>query len=488
MYMKIQTLLYSLVCFLVLCAILPSTAIAQEVLISPEVNIRLDKKYVLLGQKKDNILLFRDQEDKQNVDVFDENLRLKYTREVKLYGENNRIYGVLSHGESTSIVYGSFDRDSVYIRQHVLNHLGEMADTATLFTIEKRNMKDNFRYAYSEDETKVLLFNKARDGALNMHLLDLNRKKILWSNLVQIMEESQGYKFIDMVVTNEQEVYMLYEHGNNRYTSDEHSLVLFQTSEGSTSSGNYQLIPMPDYLSKDLHLTYDEVNDNLLIIGLYTEANRSAALGYFYVKAGNNALDIDEKLKYMPFSADFIEEVNGSRKGLNNTLDYYEIKEVVFQQDGGFIWVGEMYRQYIRRSSNPYGRTQNPALAITNGYIDHYTEDMILVALDAVGQEQWSKVIYKKQFSQDDDAAYSSFCMMKTPSRLKFLFNDEIKKNNTVSGYYLDPLGNMQRKTVMNTEYENLKLRFDEAIQISNNSVLLASESSGALNLVKITF
>ena len=65
---------------------------------------------------------------------------------------------------------------------------------------------------------------------------------------------------------------------------------------------------------------------------------------------------------------------------------------------------------------------------------------------------------------------------MKTPSRLKLVFNDEIKNNNTVSEYILDPLGRFNRNSLLSTDYQNLKIRFADAIQISSNEFLAPIE------------
>ena len=456
---------------------------AQEVIISPDINIKLDKKYIVLGQKKENILLFRDQVKKQHIDVFDENLKFKYTREVVLNRVDPKIIAVISHGNSASILFNTSDKDSITLHQHVINDLGEMQDTILLGRFDKKRFKGNFKYSYSQDNNSIAIFSKGRESGLNIFMTDLDQKKITWEREFKLFEPKPEYKFKDMIVTNEQEVLMLYEKNNNRTKAKSHGILLKHISEGMSKSYDSELL-LPQYLSKDIHLTYDDVNESFLVIGLYTEANRSSALGYFYYKSPLATLGNDDEVIYQQFDQLFIQTVNGKRRGVNNTLDYYFIKDVVFQQDGSFLWIGEMYKQYIRRTPSPYSRTAGGL----SGYIDHYTEDVVIVSVDKSNVELWKNVIYKKQFSQDDDAIYSSFGLMKTPSRFQVVFNDEVKKNNTASSYSLDPIGNMVRKTVLNTEYENLRLRFEDAEQISSNSMLVVSETSGALNLVKITF
>lgn len=83
---------------------------------------------------------------------------------------------------------------------------------------------------------------------------------------------------------------------------------------------------------------------------------------------------------------------------------------------------------------------------------------------------------------------YSSFMLFKTPERLRFLFNDEIKQENTVGGYEVTGIGYTERKTVFNTDYQKLKLRFRDGVQLSNHECIIPSERNNRLNLVRIRF
>ena len=78
--------------------------------------------------------------------------------------------------------------------------------------------------------------------------------------------------------------------------------------------------------------------------------------------------------------------------------------------------------------------------------------------------------------------------LIKTPSALRFLYNDEIKYENTVSEYVLKGTGEYDRNSVMNTEDQKLKLRFRHAVQIASNSIVVPSERRNKLQLVKVLY
>ena len=77
---------------------------------------------------------------------------------------------------------------------------------------------------------------------------------------------------------------------------------------------------------------------------------------------------------------------------------------------------------------------------------------------------------------------------VKTPKALRLLFNDEIKYENTVSEYVLKGNGGKDRNSVLNTSYQKLQLRFQDALQVSSNEILIPSERRSRLRLVKVVY
>ena len=147
-----------------------------------------------------------------------------------------------------------------------------------------------------------------------------------------------------------------------------------------------------------------------------------------------------------------------------------------------------------RRSGNGLGFALNTPAGSPNSlggngaWSDHYRDDLVLISLDKDVQEEWYQVFYKKQFSQNDNGIFSSFFPFLTPSRLRLIYNDEIKSNSTVSEYILDGNGNYKRSSVLSTEYQDLKLRFADARQISSSELIVPSQKSFTVNIVKIDF
>jgi hypothetical protein len=152
----------------------------------------------------------------------------------------------------------------------------------------------------------------------------------------------------------------------------------------------------------------------------------------------------------LPFDESLLAEVHGRDVAVARGLSDFNVRQVALRQDGGGVIIAELNKEFSRRSSLPI-RRDNGTFS-RGGWVDYYYEDLILFAVHPDGSAHWKQVLRKRQYSQDDDAIYSSFMLFKTPSRLRFLFNDEIKQENTVGGYEVTGNGYIERKTVFNTD------------------------------------
>jgi hypothetical protein len=221
--------------------------------------------------------------------------------------------------------------------------------------------------------------------------------------------------------------------------------------------------------------------------GFVSDGNEATATGYFGFSIDPKSLPEEAEILINKFSSDFISEATGKTNKKQKQLNDYVLKNMVIRNDGGVILIAELTKEFMRRSqmAAPGQFGNNMPL---RGYIDYYNEDLILIANYPDGKEHWKKILFKKQFSQDDSGIYSSFYIFQNPSRLRIIYNDEIKNNNTVSEYVVDPIGNFERKSVLSTDYQNLRLRFRDAIQTGPNTLIVPSEKSFKINMVKIEY
>ena len=456
---------------------------AQRVTVSKEFNVRGDLAYDIIGQVEDRLIMFRDLGNTFQAEVFDEDLSHIVTREIMLRNKRLDILATTKNDTSWSILYEYWNKDICYVHAHRLNKSANLIDSFPVLWWNKSTELRNPKVVYSNKKSKMLVF--ATDGKEKLMMAVINNEidslPILWSKTVTFADYRINTDFRKIFVTELGEVTVLLEKDGDH---DKHHLAIVMLKDEEREMSK---ILLKDLYTHEIHFKFDDYNRRLLILGLYANEDEYQSDGYYFVNKPWNLFESEEFPTKVPFGLQFISDVYGKEIGKENTLRDYKVHDIRFRRDGGFLFLAEMNREYSRRSA--FGGGGFPSgVDGGRGWVDYYYEDIISIAVHPDGREHWRTILYKKQFSQDDDGIFSSFKIFETPSRLRILFNDEIRNNNTVSEYVLGPLGKYNRNSVLSTEYQNLKLRFRDAVQLTNTVLIVPSERNYNLSLVKIDF
>jgi hypothetical protein len=293
--------------------------------------------------------------------------------------------------------------------------------------------------------------------------------------------------FEQPLVTNNGELYYILGKDNRKSTREKHLYeVYYADAETPQKKLSFFKVNMEEKMTFDLLFEYDNMNNNIVAGGLYSEKNRGKAVGYFFLKIPSQNTEAYQ-LTFKPFEdkfvSDFLGKVVKENKGIPETV----VKEIILRRDGGIIMIAERNKLLERTMTNV--RRGGYIGDDGRGYIvDYQFEDMMVISIHPDGQTHWGAILPKRQYSQDDDAIYSSFFLLKTPTSLRLLFNDEIKYENTVSEYVIRGNGEFDRNSVLSTFNQKLQLRFQDAVQIAANELLIPSEHRNRLRLVKVAY
>jgi hypothetical protein len=77
---------------------------------------------------------------------------------------------------------------------------------------------------------------------------------------------------------------------------------------------------------------------------------------------------------------------------------------------------------------------------------------------------------------------------MKTAKSLSFIFNDDIKYENTVSEYIIKGDGKSDRNSILNTKNKKMRLLFRRGVQVGASEFIVPSEFRNRLSLVKFKY
>jgi hypothetical protein len=461
--------------------------VGQEISISSDLNIRSYFSYDILGEINDRVLIYRDKGFVQEIDVFNEDLEHTQYAELTFEEKKVDVFNVMALDTMFQVLYGYFENDTMLFKMRRYDHKITVLDTATIGRIPKISIRKRITPIVSEDKSKILLYTFDAEENFFFYIFDNKSKTIAWQLKIKIQDCNPRRDIHKIVLTDDGNFFIILNNPE-KVGADEAPLRLLFFYPAVNSYKNTYIV-FNDIVRKDIHIAYDNYNDRIKIVGTYAEKRGKEVKGYYLLNRKLSMLADYETVDAITFSEELVYELLQGKKKKNNLFDDLWVKEVIHRQDGGLLILSEIQREFSRRNpyNNAYSRSTYDGYS-RRGWVDYYNEDIIISNIGPDNSEDWTKVLYKKQFSQDDEAVFSSFFTLKTPSRMRIIYNDEIKKSNTVSEYLMDPLGQLARNSLMSTEYQNMKLRFKDAMQISSNAILVPSEKNYNLNLVKISY
>jgi hypothetical protein len=468
---------YQYLILVFLCFWMPDQVIGQVVTVSEEIYLKNDYSYDILGKLNDQILLFRDKGNKVEIHAFDEDLHFKWDRTINFEKNRVDIITVLADGDFFNVFYGYRSKGDYILMHKRFDGAVNVVDTSVVVVYENQYFNPRFLASRSEDRSKVLLFRGDKDSEMDVFSYDLSQDTVLWDRKLKFRNVYLKRDFRKMVVSNEGDMFMVLE--NNRLLKKNY----FELFKIDRYSGELykKKIDLEENTAIDIFTEYDNMNQRLVISGMYADKNLTRANGIFF--APIDWAQEGQKMQYVNFSNELIEDVYGKQVNKNKGLTNFSIEHMILRQDGGVVVIAEMNKEFSRRSNVPVRRDY-----MRSGWVDYYFEDLLVYSIHPNGEEHWNTVLKKRQYSQDDDAVYSSFFLFKTPQDLRLLYNDEIRQENTVSEYVLKGNGKNERNSVFSTDYQRLRLRFRDGVQIAYNECIVPSERNNRLNLVRIRY
>ena len=453
---------------------------SQEITVSDPITFRTDDNFDVLGKLKGQYLLFQDKSTEFKVHALDENLREDWSKEIDLEKRRTKVIGIIPTKEDFSILYSYRIKNLLHVRARRYDPGANIIDSAIVKVYPKLFVTPNFKTIRSENKKIVLLYYIKEQKSIEALAFNLETMKVLWEKSIKPDDMTYHEDFEQMVINDQGDLFLILEKENRKSKKDEHHFQVHKVS----SAGEFSSfkIHMQDHLTFDIHFSFDNKNQQLVAAGLYSDKNRGRSNGYFFINVPednpSNHVSIFE-----PYEEQFIKNLMGKKADLKKGIGDTNIQEIVHRNDGGILMVAERNRKLQRGAAR---HTPYNSGVLAN--MDYYFDDVFIISIHPDGETHWKNVLHKRQYSQDDDAIYSSFFLVKTPSSLRFLFNDEIKQENTVSEYVVKGNGKVKRNSVLSTEDQKIQLQFANAMQVASDEVIVPSARRNRLKIVKVKY
>ena len=468
---------------LILFFVLPLQA--QDVTLSEALPLRNEIAYYLVGKMRDKHLVLREKPANFTVNSFNDNMTMAWEKELELEKRRPKIIEVFDKKDRFYILYTHRNKGELVIKAHKYDPAANLIDSVEVMNLGNTLVTPKLSILQSENRNNIQIRVQTNPNDLQLIVFNIEEMRTLYDVVFDPPDLNPFLDFHQLLIDNEGSSYLVVERDNRKGRRRGHRFSVFAYQSYSDRKFNFD-INMGGMITYDVKFVYDNLNHNLVGAGYYSDKAYSRADGTFYVRStiGDPSSRI---LKFERFDSQLLETVEGKNKKQKRFLTEIRIKDIILRRDGGALIVGEKFKRLDSR--NISGARVSGGLGSLNPFnSDYFFDDLFIVAHSPGGQLDWTNFFYKRQYSKNDLGVFSSYYVMKTPSKLRFLFNDEIVQNNTVSEYIVDPTGKYDRKALLNANYQNVKLRFVNSKQVSSTEIIVPSEYKNELRLLRVAY
>ncbi len=463
--------------------IVVSVAEAQVVAVSQEVNMQKNMDYDILGQYGDMILMAEISDTGVEIQSFDGNLFTRWKKSLKFDSKKIFINDVVPGDTSFSVVFTEIGDDFIGLKISRYDSKADVIDTKLIKAYEKERILPRFKITPSEDKKWIAIHQMLVESQLEVLFISRDNSVLVADHLYDVSQFDFRRNFKTIFLSNEAELFIILDNTMNVTRHTNQLITVIRSDINSTIPHviDKQII---QYALSNIIYIYDNVNRQVVATGLYSETVRSESLGAFRLSIPHNARKAGEP-SFVAYTDQLLTDflTSSGKRNKDDVIPNLQVQDALLRMDGGVVLIAEKRKEYER--SLYQGRRDFYSMRFA---IDYYYEDLILIAINPDGSNHWQKMLQKKQYSFDDDALYSSFFIFKNPSSVRLLYNDEIRNENTVSEYIITGGGKHERRSLLATNRQDLKLQIRNALQVSESEVIIPSIKRNKLKLVKVDY
>lgn len=450
--------------------------IAQEVKVSEAIDISRDVDYRLIEQYKDTLLLYRRTRTKYIIEAFDTSLTSVWQKELDLDWLVRPLM-VVSTKKDFTVIYYHYQKGNAIVRARKFDSQANMLSDKEVGVFDNRPTIRPYQVVVSENKRFLSVYTVSFEGDMQIALYNLQNSEQVWEKRIALTDDNYYKEYHELLINNKGECFLIFDKNNLRRKKDKHHyLIYFYNKAGLHQS---YTIPLNDYLSYDAKFTYDELNHQLVVGGLYSD-NSYTAQGVFYIRAKLKKTPITS---IIPFEEQFMRSLTGEKRKKLDGIHNFSIQELILRRDGGLIIVGEQHFKYEYQSVNMFFPDE-----AQNQQADYLYENMFVASVHPNGDLHWKEAAFKSQSSENDNARYSSFFLFKTKSNIRLLYNDQIRWGTGVYEYIITGTGAVERNNIQQEERNGVLIEFTKGIQVNGNTFFGTSERGNKLKLVQITY
>ena len=463
----------------ILLLILSWPCFSQDITVSDPITLRSGDEYDFIGKIKNQYLIFHNKGMEFEIKAFDKNLYSAWDKEIELEKRRSSVLGIVPSKDAFSVIYTCRKKRKLNLLLSRFSPAANLLDTATIKIFHNAILTPTLKVIRSEDKSKILIYHVKEQKKMEALVYDLETMKVLWERKLQPKEMAYYEKYQQFLLSNDGDLFIILQKENKKLQREKHHYEIHHVS--ADNQYGFFTIPMQNHLTYDILFSYDNKNSRLTAAGLYSKKNRGRANGYFFMNIPRNNHE-DHTLVFEEFDEKVVDNLLGKKSDIEKGIADLDVQEIVHRLDGGILMILERNRILERGGLGGGSDFNNRTI------VDYYFDDVIVFSIHPDGKTHWKNVLHKKQYSQGDQAVFSSYFLLKTPANLRFIFNDEIKPENTVSEYVVKGSGKFERNSVLSTDDQRIQLRFAEAMQVGASEFVVPSIMRTKMKLIRVKY
>ncbi len=491
--------------------LLPAMGICQQVTYSDyEQDNSRDINFEIIGKMNGNFLVYKNLRTRHKINIYDNDMKIKESIKLDFMPDKTFNVDFVTYPNFFYMVYQ-------YQKKNILHCMGvkmdgdgkKLTEPIELDTTQIPFFADNKIYSviYSEDKHKIMIFkiHKKNESFNIVTMLFNDSLKLIANKTRQALDFDERKDNYDN--------FLLDNDGNFIFTRDSktkvwHNDILLSLVIKAAQSDTFAVheINLDKKYYDEVKLKADNLNNRYILTMLYAKkykGNIDGLNNYIWDKASNKMYNQNFSI----FSDSLRNEAKTSG-ALKYALDDYFIRQVILKKDGGFIITAEDFTSQGRGLNNGYNNGFNnypfgspfasnyyyspyygyyrPLSSFNNSGTRYYYSNIMILSINKNGEIEWSQIIHKEQFDDDNDN-FLSFCTMNSGGEIHFLFNEN-NRNEIVANQSLSPSGSITRNPTLKSQERGYQFMTRLSKQVGASQLLIPCIYRGNICFAKIDF
>jgi len=478
----------------------------------PESNDIRSLNFEIIGKISNNFLVYKYIRNSNEISVYDNSMKLLDKIDLRFMPDKTLNVDFVAYPDFAWLIYQFQKRNIIHCMAVKINGEGKLlTDPVELDTTQLSFFSDNKIYStiHSEDKSKIMIYKiqKKNDRYNFTTLLFNDSLQLLHKSRIPTNFEDKKDIFSDFFVDNLGN--FVFTRGNRSSSRDFIQELDLITKHPDTDNFNINRLDLSDKFLDEIKLKVDNVNQHYIINSLYYVKRRGNVEGLYIAvwDEGNKKL-VSQYFAEFNDSIRAIAKTEGSNKVALN--DFF-IRDVILKKDGGYILTAEDY--YTQSRSSPWNRYDylyggypsfyspyyyNYYSPYSYGYYGrpgyynnsqarYYYNNILILNMDNTGKLEWSNVIHKSQYDDDNDN-FLSYVIMLTGGKLHFLFNELERRNQLLNDQTVSASGDVTRNPPLKNLDRGYQFMPRYAKQVSASQIIVPCVYRNYICFAKIEF